>query len=458
MLMNNLNKRVRYTIRRGLMALQYRLGSKQEYIPPKREIKERALRSVTGFDFGDRTQSKNIIIVTIDCMRYWSTTQAGYERDTTPFFSSFGTFLKAYTAAPWTYPSVPSILTGKYPHNHGAYLRGKFKNFTKLEMLKRLKSSVPLITDILELLNYNIYVSTAIDPVSYVLRGRVGIVQHHYLTPGQKVLETFLQHISKSDRPFFAYLHLGDPHEPLNPPKGYREYFGKVKNLPNIDTWNYHFSWERERDPKGFENYKYNRILLYDNVLRYVNDTLEWFIDRLDGMGVLDDSLVIITADHGEEFWEHAETEAKHFKHAKGWSGISHGHNVFAEIIDVPLLIGGYTGGRKIKGNEPRSLVDITPTILDLLDIQVPENLDGVSLFRKRKEPVLSEGVSSGYEKKTLIDGKMKLLYAPDDGVKWLFDHKEDPRDKQPLEDPERLKDLEKKLKSMMVPKVRIRL
>ena len=51
----------------------------------------------------------------------------------------------------------------------------------------------------------------------------------------------------------------------------------------------------------------------------------------------------------------------------------------------------------------------------------------------------------------------MKLLYAPDDGVKWLFNHREDPRDKQPLEDPETLKDLEKELKRMIVPKVRIR-
>ena len=457
MLMNNLNKRIKYTIRRRLMTLQYRFGSKQEYIPPRREMKKRATKSVKVFDFKDSIPSKNIIIIAVDCMRYWSTTQAGYERDTTPFFSSFGTFLKAYSAAPWTYPSVPSILTGRYPHNHGAYLKGKFKNFTKLEMLKRLKSSIPLITDILEILNYNIYVSTAIDPVSYVLRGRVGIIQHHYLTPAQKVLETFLQHVSKFNGPFFAYIHLGDPHEPLNPPKRYKEYFGKVKNLPNIDTWNYHFSWEREKDPRGFESYMYNRILLYDNVLRYVNDTLEWFIDRLDRMGLLDDTLVIITADHGEEFWEHAETEAKHFKHAKGWSGISHGHNVFAEIIDVPLLIGGYTGGKKIKGDNPRSLVDVTPTILDLLDIEYPNDFDGVSLFKKRKDPVISEGVSSGYEKKALINGNMKLLYAPDDGVKWLFDHREDPRDKQPLEDPETLKDLERELKRIIVPRVRIK-
>ncbi|WP_297510254.1 sulfatase [Thermococcus sp.] len=448
MLIKNMEKWAKYQIRRRAMLLKYKLGSKEEVIPAKKPNRS-VEKSLKDFEMG--RASKNVLVIAVDCFRYWSTSQSGYERDTTPLFDSFGKFIKAHAPAPWTYPSVPSILSGLYPHRHGAFLRGEFKNFTKLSSLKPLKSSVPLITDVLEMGGYRIYVATAIDPVSYSLRGRVDIVQHHYLTPAEKVFQRFMKWTSKGERPFFAYLHLGDLHEPLNPPKEYRNYFGKVKNLPNIDTWNYNFQQEREQDPKGFEKYRFYRVLLYDNVLRYVNDTLERLVGELEKRKLLDDTLVVITADHGEEFWEHAKVEAKHFKHAKGWSGISHGHNVFAEIIDVPLLIGGYVES-PVRTGTPRSLVDIVPTILDTLDIGYPRGFfDGVSLFKKRKTPVLSEGVSSGYEKKALIDGKHKLLHAPGDGVKWVFDYVSDPRDTKPIENEDHVEEMERKLKMLMV-------
>ncbi|WP_297500356.1 sulfatase [Thermococcus sp.] len=448
MLLRNMEKWAKYQVRRRAMLLKYKLGSKEELIPAKGPNKR--LESILkGFEI--ERPSKNVLIVVIDCFRYWSTSQSGYERDTTPFFDDFGKLLKAHAPAPWTYPSVPSILSGLYPHRHGAFLRGEFKNFTKLDSLKPLRPSVPLITDVLERAGYGIYVATAIDPVSYSLRGRVDVIQHHYLTPAGRVLRRFVEWVAREGKPFFAYLHLGDPHEPLNPPKEYRNYFGKVKTLPNIDTWNYHFQWERERDPKGFEKYRFYRVLLYDNVLRYVNDALEWLVEELEKRKLLDDTLVVVTADHGEEFWEHAKTEAEHFRHAKGWSGISHGHNVFAEIIDVPLLLGGYVE-RPVRAGTPRSLVDIVPTVLDTLGIGYPRGFfNGVSLFRERKKPVLSEGVSSGYEKKALIDGRYKLLHAPGDGVKWVFDYVSDSRDIRPLENAGALMEMEKKLKMLMV-------
>jgi len=378
----------------------------------------------------------NVIILTIDCLRYSNLSFTGYHRETTPFIDSLKTKFRAISAAPWTYPSVASVLTGLYPHNHNAYIHSKVRNFDTLKAFKPIKKSVLTLPEVLFSLGYDVYFGTAIEVAGYPLKNRVILKRYLGDTPAEKLLAEAKKWISKRKKPFFVYLQLGDIHEPLKPPKKFRNYLGKVEIIPDIERWK--FKKPNEQRGDEYERYKTNRILLYDNTLRYLDYAIERFYEFLESSGILDSTIFLITADHGEEFWEHAQLEAENFYDPRGYYGVGHGHNVFNEIIEVPILL---DGAIKKKGDftENRvSTVDITPTILDILDVSHTLLFDGQNLFdaiKNNKRALLSEATGYGYEKKALIIGRYKLLYAPDDNVQWLFDLKKDPLEQNPIKD-----------------------
>ena len=377
----------------------------------------------------------NVIIIVIDCLRYRNVSFAGYNRKTTPFLDSFRTKFKAISAAPYTYPSVPSILTGLYPHNHGAYISGKVRNFDVLENIKPLRRNILTLPEILFALGYDIYFATSIDMARYPLRSRIISKIYAPRTSAQKILKDTKKWIFKRKKPFFAYLHLGDIHGPLDPPHNFRDFFGEVKNLPNIEKWS--FRKIEEQKGKEFQEYKENRILLYDNTLRYVDYSIEKFYSHLKDQGVMDSTIVVVTADHGEEFWEHAKLETENFYDPRGYYGVGHGHNLFNEIIEVPLLFSGPKIPKK-KFDNIVSTVDIMPTLLDLLEIDHKLYLDGNNVFKNKDNRILlSEAVGYGYEKKALVGNRYKLLYSKNDDVQWVFDLKKDPEEQLPIKDKE---------------------
>jgi len=415
----------------------------------RREVQRRlkSLKPENYYDF-ENAEPKNVIIITADCMRFKNTSMAGYERDTTPFLASIGKNYRAVSGAPWTYPSVPTILSGLYPTRHGAYIHNRKKYLDNLEHLKGIKESVITLPELLLYMGYDVYMATAIGLSSFHFRKRIPDIRWY---PGEaraeKILDDFLRWAERRrGRRFFAYLHLGDPHEPLNPPDEYWNYFGKVKNLKNIRTWAY--TRPEEWNKPGFEEYVENRVLLYDNTLRYVNDQIERFFGELEKKGLLEDTLIVVTADHGEEFWEHREVEAKYFYDERGEYGFGHGHNVFREIIEVPLTMYGFSG---LKNWEHVSSADVTPTILQELNIKPRFKPDGIPLQEKpRKRTILTEAAGYGYEKKALQVGDFKFLYAREDGVEWVFNLRNDPNERTPISDPYVTQIFKEKLKKLL--------
>uniref|UniRef100_UPI002619ADBD sulfatase family protein n=1 Tax=Thermococcus sp. TaxID=35749 RepID=UPI002619ADBD len=323
------------------------------------------------------------------------------------------------------------------------------KYLDDLKNLRGLKESVVTLPEVLYFLGYSVYVGTVIELSSLPLKRRVPLIRWYPgETRAERIFGDFLKWAEKrGGKSFFAYLHLGDPHEPLNPPEEYWNYFGRVKRLKNIETWAYTRpeDWEKP----GFKEYVENRVLLYDSTLRYVNDQLELFFDRLEKAGILDNTLVVVTADHGEEFWEHAKTEAEHFYDTRKGTGYGHGHNVFREVAEVPVVFHGFSGLRERK---LVSSTDVTPTILRELGVEPLFQLDGVPL--QEREPkgraILIEASGYGYEKKALYLGDLKFLYAPDDNVRWIFNLKRDPKEKSPITDSEAISIMERKLKSLL--------
>ena len=375
----------------------------------------------------------NVIILTVDCLRYSNLSFQGYHRETSPFLDSFKHKFKGVSASPWTYPSVASILTGLYPHNHNAVISDEIKNFDTLRGFQKIKKNVISLPELLYFLGYDIYFGTAIATAFYPLRGRTVPKMYGYDSQAENMLYNLQRWISKRNKPFFAYLQLGDLHEPINLPDSFKSYFGKVKNLPKIDRWD--FRRPEEQEGEKFREYKQNRVLLYDNTLRYVDHAIEQFYTFLEDSGLMDSTIFIVTADHGEEFWEHSQLEAANFYDPRGYYGVGHGHNVFEEIINVPVLMSGPIPYKPVP--KKISTVDIMPTIIDLLGIDFNSKLDGKNIFEIDDKPLLSEAVGYGYEKKSLDFGRYKLIYSKDDNVKWVFDLKNDPAEQQPIKDEE---------------------
>lgn len=408
-----------------------------ENLKLKREFRSRIDRINPG-EYLDTSckPNLNVIILVIDCLRNSHLSCQGYLRKTTPFLDSLKSRFTAVSASSWTYPSVASVLTGLYPHNHDAIITGEIKNFDKLENFQKLRGDVLTLPEMLFLLGYRIYFGTAMDPAFYSLRGRVIPTRYEPAARADDLLDDLTRWIPRKKGKFLAYVHLGDLHQPLNPPGGFRDFSANVKNLPNIDMWDFRRPEEQRGEVEKFREYRENRRLLYDNTLRFVDCAIERFHRGLEDAGLVDSTVLAITGDHGEEFWEHAGLEARNFYDPRGYYGVGHGHNVFNEIIQVPLLMSGRVPDSR--SDRLASAVDVVPTIVDLLGVSHNMRFDGRNVFDAEGErPLLNEASGYGYEKKALIVGKYKLIYSKDDRVEWLFDLEKDPREQHPIADRE---------------------
>lgn len=377
----------------------------------------------------------NIVIIAIDCLRYSELSSHGYHLKTTPFLDSFQINLKAISTSSFTYPSVPSILTGLYPHNHGAILSGRIKNFKLFKNFKKIKTDVISLPEILYFLGYEIYFASAIISAYYPFRDRVLYPKLFPHIKANNIFKQFKKWVLKKKSSFFAYLHLGDLHEPISPPIKYRNYFAKVERIKNIERWD--FREFTQQNGKEFEKYKKNRILLYDNTLRSLDSSIKQLYLFFQRQNLLNSTIFVITSDHGEEFWEYPNLEANNFYDPRGFHGVGHGHNIFNKIIEVPLLLSGPEIPKK--GNSKVSTTDIMPTILDLLKIRYKINFDGKNIFKEdnNKRLLLSEATGYGFEKKALIYGRYKFIYSKNDNISWIFDLKKDPNELNPINDKE---------------------
>jgi arylsulfatase A-like enzyme len=177
------------------------------------------------------------------------------------------------------------------------------------------------------------------------------------------VRDAFLDWHANRDpsRPFFAYLHLMEPHNPYRPPEAYRELFppgpGRyeyVNGTPSLSFSDQDLAHMRA---------------LYSAEIRTLDDGLRAVIGELERRGVLDRTLVVVTADHGEELMDHG--------------GLGHGKTVELEQLRIPLVMAGGpargAAGRRV-GELVRNL-DLAPTLVELAGVEVPPEFEGESLL-----------------------------------------------------------------------------
>ena len=409
--------------------------------------------SVTGCSRGGEAVVDNAIVIVIDTLRTSRLGLYGHDRPTSPFIDSLAregiVFHRAQATAPWTVPSTATLFTGLYPSEHGAEMPGRIRHLDAGPP-QQLAAPVKTLAQILDKRGF----ATGLFSANPYLYGRfkdgfevaeVGRTNATELT--DRVLD-FLR--SVDEQRFFVHLQYMDLHQPIEPPEEYVEMFPVPFPGPRGDehkAWSFpHPQWMVTPE---FPEYRAHKLALYDGAMRYVNDEIERLIRGLEELGLSESTLVVITTDHGEEFWDHAEIEAGMGGDPRDVYGVGHGHSMFQEQLWVPLILSGLraSGARDLM--VPVSLADLAPTLLDLLAVRGAKRMSGSSLARylvdsqtpvAANRPLYSESPAYGPESWSLVIWPHKLIVRGD-GRMLLFDLDDDPSEIRDLsaDRPERL-------------------
>jgi arylsulfatase A-like enzyme len=429
-------------IRRWIRNRQTSRNLEQAY-SQRRQVAERL---ITDFKLkqSDGDSVRHVLFIVIDALRGDHVSFNGYTRRTTPFLDNLAenaaVFRDAVCTAPWTYPSVASIHTSLYPHNHGGVYLEDPRGLHKGMMPQRVRDNILFLPEVLSHFGFATYLGSVFAPVEASLGGRFQRVSADHRRNASYILRNYIRWlgVNHQENRTFAHLHLGDVHGPLRVPEPYRSAFGKIPDIPLIDMFDY-YAEDIVPGDSAFEYYRENRIKFYDAALLYVDAQLQACFHQLQEMRIMDKTLVVITADHGEELWDHMQIEKEYFFSPRAMYGVGHGHHLWQEVIGVPLLV----LGPEITAQDVSqrvSLVDVMPSVLRRCGIQGWEamDLDGQDLFAHTDGRVIfSEDIVFGYEKKAVFEGRYKLYYSKGDGISWVFDLEEDPHEESPLDLPE---------------------
>jgi arylsulfatase A-like enzyme len=369
-----------------------------------------------------RAPRPNVVLITVDTLRADHLGCYGYERNTSPRLEelcrSAWVFANAITPIPTTAPAHASILTGMHPSRHGLLTNG-----WKLE-----REAVTVA----EILAANGYATQAFVSVKHLaakrgfaqgFQGFNDELERRYLLPAAEATRRALDWLDATETPFFLWIHYWDPHAPYEPPEE-ADLFGDPAYAGSLA----HFADPPEGEvPTGLVAADRARVVsLYDGDIRNTDAMIGRLLDRLEERGWLDDSLVIVTADHGEVLDE---------KIASHRYGFDHGHFLFEGNLRVPLIVRmpHPAGGRGIPA--PVSTLDVAPTILDVLGIPPPLPMDGRSLlgkldperslFVRRESKELRRPLA--FPELAVRAGRWKYVWDADTATAELYDLEEDP-------------------------------
>lgn len=320
----------------------------------------------------------NIILISVDTLRADHLGCYGYDRNTTLNIDRLARdsvlFTNAIAQSSWTLPSHMSLFTGLYPSGHGVIFddrRLSERHITLAEILKKNGYRTVAFTD-------GGYVSQKFGYRGFdqFESNKHGSGQDGIESIYRKAVDWLRKNPSNQDSgPFFLFLHTYQPHAPYDPPPAYDIYSDKSYRGIVVVPENGNDYYESIKSGMSREDYLYV-IDKYDGDIRYTDHFLGKLFDELENLELYDESMIIITSDHGENFLDHPD------------SGISYvGHNeLYDEIVKVPLIIKtSKFPENKVIGSQVES-IDIMPTVLELLNIAIPGEVEGEGLVKLVKK------------------------------------------------------------------------
>ncbi len=316
----------------------------------------------------------NVIILVLDAARADHFGCYGYPRETTPNTDRIAgaslVFEQHFSQFPHTRSSTSSLFTGQYPDTHGVIaMEGELSNDFTLEQAMRSAGFETAFISTSVVASPVMGIGDDFDYVSARTRGpggvgRTGTTRRN---PGEVLAELPKWLDERKGKRFYAYIHFLQPHQPYNAPEEMQQLFANSKP-PNLWQGGFVYPEIKRAFTKKPKMPARKNANLYDANLRYGDSGVGELEKILAERNLLDNTLLIITSDHGEAFGEH------------GYLG--HREGLYDEHVHIPLVI-RFPGGKTPVGRV-RALsetVDILPTILDLFALPIPSTVQGKSLL-----------------------------------------------------------------------------
>jgi arylsulfatase A-like enzyme len=381
-----------------------------------------------------------VLFIVVDTMRADRMSLYGYARPTTPHLEALAedavVFANARTQAGCTYPSVNALLTSRSP-----------ATFLRPGAIMGIPRTVPSLPEILHERGY----ATAAVSASPIVRNTPSRVNPTGGFGGG--VDTFDEscHTKHADcvnakalellpglrAPWYLYLHYMEPHAPYRPPAGHKRRFAASNEEARARGVS---GWARRGEgwPVARRLYDGNPQYqltpqnlahladLYDEEVSSFDEQLAALFEALRARGVLDQTLVVLAADHGEELYDHG-----HFGHCRNLA--------YETLLRTPLVLwlpDAPAGQRGVRRQALVENLDVVPTVLDYLGVPAADRgFEGMSLrpVIESDRPLRQASLSMQGVTRTLFDGRNKLTLDLDSGRSQLFDLRTDPGERTDL-------------------------
>jgi arylsulfatase A-like enzyme len=352
----------------------------------------------------------NLVILSLDTLRADGTSVGGGPEGISPAIARFAeeavVFEQARAQAPHTAPSHMTLFTSTYPSVHDVQnvAHEKDEDGVSRPVIYPLAREIPTLAEVLTaggLRCVGLTDGGNINPAHGFDRGFETYTRE--LTGAEAQVDDALQWLSTLRQPgagrFFLFWHTYQIHAPYVPPEPFLSnwapagYDGDLKAvIASLEGKSFNERWSamptlfwKDRDNFGWNESAYLRGL-YNGEIRFTDGQLERLFDAMREAGVFDDSIVVLLSDHGEEFFEHGKWQHE---------------QLYEECVRVPLMVrlpGGHAGGTRIQ--TPVGLIDVMPTLLDLLGVDPPATALPGRVRREGRS--LAEAVLTGREPRPL--------------------------------------------------------
>jgi len=365
----------------------------------------------------------HILLISLDALRGDHLSCNGYDRHTTPFLDEL--------AARGVRFSHASVNTHGTPSSHTTMLSSLYQETHRVWADPASGSSrapsIPAEVELLqEILGREGWTTAAVTGGGW-MSASYGFSRgfDHFSDEGRTAdqgagifIETVAEALA-SGGPVFAFFHTYQVHSPYLPPAGYRALFGEYKGSiePTSEAlrpYTTNAGNHLERDDFDF------LVSQYDGEIRFLDDSLRELFNRLEAIGFLDNAVVLITADHGEEFGDHG--------------GLLHRGSLYEELVRVPFIIWGRGVPAGVVDPTLVSTVDIAPTLLAAAGKVPPPIMDGRDVLERRDLPWADQRIFAQYRDAiySVRSPRFKLIEVAG-GQRMLFDLERDPRERRNL-------------------------
>ena len=305
----------------------------------------------------DAPTYENLVILVVDTLRSDHLSGYGYERDTAPHLAKMGREgiqLDGYSSSSWTKPSVATLLTGLDPQAHQA-----------IERVDSLPVTVPYLPSLLAEEGF----ATAAFVANLNVGRKFGFargydqfkqVRGSAKLDAVKVNRRTLGLVEQLAPPYFLYVHYVDPHDPYEP----RHPWPGTETGPGLQPRRI-----VRRKIELTPTLVAGLVDRYDAEILEVDAAIDELVGQLDKRGLIEDTLIVVTSDHGEEFGDHGR--------------LTHGRSLYQEVIRVPFLLWARGHQLSLPAETKFHHIDALPTLLEALGQEIPGELMGTSRWRE---------------------------------------------------------------------------